>query len=285
MLLRKFIGWGLGVGFVLLGARWRAVRQYDREGAILSFCTHNPKPEVLEGVLAWLAKRGFSFISTEELLQMREGALPWRRRCAWVTFDDGWEAFEEACLPILERYHCPVTLFVSPKEIERGQVWTNSIFAETKDMRPFYGLPAEERYAQVDAILARIGNPRRLATAETLQRLERHPLVRLENHTYTHLSCHSRPLEEVMAEVNKTQAILNAWTGRTPMFCCYPFGHHTQETDQALEGMGVIPVTLTPGVMTLDGIGKHRNMMYDTVSVTENLGRILGAWVRVKPTR
>ncbi len=164
----------------------------------------------------------------------------------------------------------------------RGQVWTNSILAEHPDLKAYYPLPAEERYARVDVILGRIGNPRRLAPEAELRRLAHHPLITLENHTYTHLSCAARPIEEVLDEVKTTQSILTQWTGRTPKMCCYPFGHHTSESDQALIDIGIIPVHSNPGTMTLQSIGSVRNMFHETMTTAENIGRVLGAWLNVK---
>ncbi len=282
MNLRKFIGWCVAILFIVTGRRYRCVRQYDKKGNILSFYTHNPKPEVLEEVLKWLSRKGFAFISTDELLAIKDGQMPWRRRCAWLTFDDGWAGFEEKLLPILEKYHCPATIFVPPKEIERGQVWTNSIMSAVEDITSYYALPAEERYEKVDKVLKKVGNPRHLASKEELIRLSQHPLITLENHTDTHISCASRPVEEVIAEVRNVQDILTEWTGRIPRLICYPFGHYTIEIDTAMKKMNLTPVHSNPGIMSLETIGLHRNMFHERMTTSENVGRVLGAWVEVK---
>ncbi len=73
MNVRKLIGWGIATAFAVIGMRRMALRQYDKEGNVLSFFTHNPTPKVLEGVLAWLSTHGFTFISTDDLIQMRQG--------------------------------------------------------------------------------------------------------------------------------------------------------------------------------------------------------------------
>ena len=282
-MIRKLIGWGVATGFALLGVRARALKRYSSPGTVLSLFGHDPKPEVLDALLRWLTRHGFTFVSTDEVLAMRAGAKPWQLRTAWLTFDDGWAGFEAQLLPILEKYHAHATIFVAPGETARGQIWTNSILsavsAETIDR--LYMLPVAERYAEVDAVLAKIGNPRRLAPEEELRRLATHPLITLENHTYSHLSCGNRPTEEVLAEVEKTQQLLTDWTGRVPKLCCYPFGHYTDATDAGLRAMGLIPVHSNPGVMTVNALGDCRNMFHETMGVTENVGRVLGAWKKV----
>ncbi len=284
-LIRYSAGWLIAMFFVIVGKRFRCLKQYDKDGAVLSFFTHNPSPEVLDGVLKWLTKQGFTFLSTDEMLDMCAGKTSWRKRVAWLTFDDGWDGFEKKLLPILEKYHCPATIFVPPKEIERGQIWTNAIQLQSGGIKSWYSLPAQERYAKVDAILAEIGNLRKLMTESALRRLARHPLIVLENHTYTHLSCASRPVNDVVSEVELTQKILVEWSGRLPKLCCYPFGHCTNATDEAIVRLGLVPVQTNTGVMTLQTIGRVRNMFHETMSLAENVGRILGAWIKVSPLK
>lgn len=285
--MRSLLGWGIAMSFVLIGARRRAVRAYDRAGRVLALYGHDPRPWVLEGVLGWLKRAGFSFVSTDELLAMQAGELPWRPRTAWLTFDDGWAGFEADLLPILEKYQAAATIFVAPGETARGQVWTNSISSAVppEEISRLYGLAAEARYAAVDAVLARIGNPRHLAPEAELRRLAKQPLVTLENHTYSHLSCSHRPVAEVMAEVQHTQQILTDWTGRVPRLGCYPFGHFTEEMDGALRVAGLIPVHSVPGQMDLEKMGNCRNLVRDNFGVLENIGRALGAWVPVRNRR
>lgn len=285
--MRSLLGWGIAMSFVLIGARRRAVRAYDRAGRVLALYGHDPRPWVLEGVLGWLKRAGFSFVSTDELLAMQAGKIPWRPRTAWLTFDDGWAGFEADLLPILEKYQAAATIFVAPGETARGQVWTNSILPAVgeAEVERLYGLAVEARYAAVDAVLARIGNPRHLAPEAELRRLAEHSLVTLENHTYSHLSCSHRPVAEVIAEVQHTQQILTDWTGRVPRLCCYPFGHFTEETDGALRAAGLIPVHSVPGQMDLETMGNCRNLVRDHFGVLENIGRALGAWVPVRNRR
>lgn len=285
-MLRKLIGRSIALWYVLSGARRRAVRRYDVPGTVLSLFAHDPSPAVLDSVLRWLKQHGFAFVSTDALLEMVEGRRPWKSRTAWLTFDDGWAGFERSLLPVLERYGAAATIFVAPHETARGQIWTNSVMHDVpgETWTGWYALPPEERYRQVDEVL-KGDNLRRLADEAELRRLARHPLITLENHTYTHLSASHRPVEEVVAEVRKTQAVLTEWAGRIPRLCCYPFGHWTEETDWAIVAERLIPVHSEPGIMTLATFGSVRNMCTDTMSASENVGRILGAWPTVRVRR
>ncbi len=280
---RKWIGWLVAQAYALAGVRWRALRRYDRSGTVLSIVTHCPSVSALDAVLAYFVGEGFVFLSADEFLAMKAGALPWRKRVAWLTFDDGWGGFERNLLPVLEKHRVPVSLFIAPQETARGQVWTNALLPDITDWAPFFPLSADERYRCVDRLCDGKIRLRALADAAELARLARHPLVTLENHTLTHLSCAKRPSAEVMDEVRRTQKILTEWTGRAPRLVAYPFGHYTSETNRLLREEGLVPVTIDPGVMTLDVFGGKRNMFYDETTTAENIGRVLGAWPKVKP--
>lgn len=281
--LRKLIGWGVGTAFVMSGKRCRQLSGYDEPGTVLSMFGHNPRPKVLDDLLDWLVRRGFHFISTDDLFSIRDGSAEWSPKTAWLTFDDGWAGFEKGLLPILEKHDVPATIFVAPNETERGKIWTNSVMGIVPGWQAWYGKPASERYALVDAALSSaMPSPRQLATKDELCRLAHHPLVTLENHTYTHLSCSHRPVGEVIDEVARSQGILEKWTGRVPRLVCYPFGHCTKETDAEIKQMGLVPVSSYPGKMTMKTIGTCRNMFHDVMGLRENAGRVLQAWLTVK---
>ena len=285
--VRKIIGWGVATAYCLSGSRWRQVASYRRPGAILAVFGHAPCPDVLEDLLKWLICKGFHFISTDELLAIRAGEMSWKPQLAWLTFDDGWAGFERGILPILRKYNVPATIFVSPNETERGKIWTNSVMGIVDGWQAWYGMSSLDRYGAVDKVLAKLPHDshrleRQLATREELCRLVADPLVTLENHTYTHLSCSSRPVSEVLEEVAKAQDVLFEWTRRKPRLVCYPFGHSTAKTDTAIQSLGLIPVKSFPGRMTIDSVGECRNMFHDSMGVQENVGRVLQAWPRVK---
>lgn len=283
-MIRKLIGQAVAWRYIMTGARRRAGRRYDVLGTVLSLFTHNPSSAVLESVLRWLKRQGFTFVSTDALLETAEGKRPWMPRTAWLTFDDGWAGFEENLLPVLERYEAHATIFVAPHETERGQIWINEVLPciGIERATSWFAMSAGDRYREVDGVLMGSNNQRRLADEAELRRLARHPLVTLENHTYTHLSASHRPVAEVIEEVRKTQEILFVWTGRMPRLCCYPFGHWTEETDRAIVAEGLIPIHSEPGVMTLATFGSVRNMCTDNMGAAENIGRVLGAWPTVK---
>ena len=287
MTKRYLLGQIVASMYALVGMRTHSVAGYRNNGQILSIFGHNPSAEVLASLIKALIKRGFSFVSTDELIAMSNGDTAWSPYTAWLSFDDGWSGFEGNVLPVLKRYNVPATIFVAPGETARGNIWTNSVmeFISVEEWTRWYRLPAAERYEKVEDVLANRNVDRHLADSDELKRLAGEPLVTLENHTYTHLSCSSRPVDEVAEEIERTSHVLTEWTGRKPRLCCYPFGHWNAQSDGCIRDLGLIPVKSDPGRMTLETIGACRNMFHDTMSLSENLGRVLGAWPKIHSPR
>lgn len=277
-MIRKVIGWGIAQWFILSGARKRKLKEYDNKNTVLSLVGHDPTPEELEKILQWLIDHGFTFVSTDQLLNKN---LP-KGRKAWLTFDDGWTSFK-SFLPIFAKLRVPVTLFVAPHETERGQIWTNSIMSAVsmERIRGIYKMPLCEREKIVDEILAKIGNPRKLLTKEELVELAKSEWVTLENHTWSHLSCSHRPVADVVEEIKKANEILQEWTGRKCRLVCFPFGQYREGSYNAVLEMGLHPVTCEAGLMTIDKVGEYRNMFRENVSFSENICRCLNSWLKV----
>ena len=282
-IFRYIAGWVVGVFFVVTGRRARQMERYDEPGAFLSIVYHDPCARVFVGVIKWLIKHGFTFVSPDELFMIRDGRAQWRPRMVWLSFDDGWLNFKTRIMPILEKYSIKATLFIAPHETKRGWIWTNSIMphAPFEKLREMYSWSADNRYAVVDAILAEGHNARQLMDEPTIRELAHHPLITIENHTLTHLSCSHRPVSEVILEVKDAQKILQDWTNRVPRMVCYPFGHCNKDTDEAVKRFDLAPVRLDAGVSEIHDIGAHRNLVCDRYSITENVCRALNAWVKV----
>ena len=278
--MRKIIGFIVGAIYVCLGIRAWKVHKCRKPGTILAICAHNPKICVLEALLQWLSKNGFAFTDPDELVAMKEGRMAIRGSLVWLSFDDGWKGFSEKILPLLEHYNAKATIFVPPHETENGYLWTSIVKTtgnRTKTVE-LYKKPLKARENDIKKLTATFSPKQTLMRRDELIKLSQHPLITLENHTWSHLSCFHRPVEEVVDEAKKTQKILKAWTGRTPKFMCYPFGHCGKGCDEALNQIGLIGVHSDNGIGTLAEIGRYRNMIRDDMSNLETIGRALDAW-------
>ena len=263
MPLRRLAGWLVASAYATVLARRRALDRITRAGT-LPVVVHALPAAELERLLAWLKSHG----AIDRL---------------WLSFDDGWATLWD-CIPVLERYGVRTKVFIAPGQTLRGTIWTNEAAqcgVPPQVRRGWYPLGEEERNARLDA--ARRGGfrpARKLLDREQVVALSRHPLVEIENHTWSHLSATHRPVEEVVSEVRRTQETLAEWTGRTPEMVAWPFGRGSRELDARMERLGLSAIYTRQGYE----LPFCRNMAREGVSFRENLGRILGAWPKVGET-
>jgi hypothetical protein len=70
------------------------------------------RPETFQGRMMWLAKKRFPVISLSEALKcLDEGNL--KPGSIVLTIDDGWAGVMDRALPVLRKYHFPVTVYIA----------------------------------------------------------------------------------------------------------------------------------------------------------------------------
>lgn len=261
MIFRREIGWLVAQMYVVSGRRSLICCRCRREKLVVPILFHGPTPCQLDAILG------------ELICLVGADALE-------LSFDDGRREVKD-CIPVLEKYNIPASLFISPGEILRGYNWAESPIARQCGFSRLCSLSAKER----DAELASAGMPfssDELLTVDDICRLSSHHLVEFGNHTWSHMSCSSRPIDEVLDEVGRAQAQIEEWTGRRPSKFSYPFGHDSEELDRVIRSRGLVPYSLRPGLAPCRGDGRFRNMANEDMSLAENIGRLLTAWPEVR---
>ncbi len=265
-MVRRLTGWLVAIAYAMAGARRRVVRML-RAGASLPVVVHAMPAWQLEKTLAWLKAKGV----LDRL---------------WLTFDDGWSQVKDY-VPILEKYGVKAKLFIAPGETMRGNVWTHAAImtgVPAPIWRSWYNLSEAERYRMLETVHETISasacTARSLLTKDEVISLSKHPLISIENHTWSHLSATHRPVDEVLDEIRRAQMELIIWTGRAPEYVAWPFGRGNKELDVRVKELGLTPVYTRQGY----DAPCCRNMAIEGVSFQENLGRVLDAWPKVGET-
>ncbi len=260
---RRLTGWLVAIAYAVVGARRKVVRRL-KAGASLPVVIHSMPAWQFEKILAWLKANGV----LDRL---------------WLTFDDGWVQVKDY-VPILEKYGVHAKLFIAPGETMRGNVWTHAASVAgvpAQTWRSWYKFSEAERYRMLDGrSLAFDTMKSELLTKDDVIALSKHPLISIENHTWSHLSATHRPAEEVIDEIRRAQVELIIWTGRASEYVAWPFGRGNEELDGRLKELGLKPVYTHQGYE----VPYCRNMAIEGVSFQENLGRVLGAWPKVGET-
>jgi peptidoglycan/xylan/chitin deacetylase (PgdA/CDA1 family) len=76
-----------------------------------------------EWQMAWLSRRGYSAVTMETLLAMRQSRSDLPRRTVAITFDDGFAALMDHALPVLERHGFLATFYLVAGFPENRATW------------------------------------------------------------------------------------------------------------------------------------------------------------------
>ena len=180
-------------------------------------------------------------------------------RAVALTFDDGFRSVATHALPILERYRCPMKLYVCESIIDGGLLWLNKLsvvlgrldgnaledFLTAALARPA-GAPRREPIIEcieyfapgrttevVDDFYSRFalaGTPRLFLDESEIRTLLEHPLVEVGSHTRLHLPQHSLNDADRHDEIVVAHRDLVARFGSGIRGFALPFGYRTHFT-------------------------------------------------------
>ncbi len=144
----------------------------------------------------WLASGAVEVVSLDALLKLPDDA-----EALAITFDDGFQNFEDEAAPLLLDHGLPVTVFVVTDRAGRNNAWNSS---------PQRGIPT----------LPLLGWPAlaRLAAAG----------VTLGSHSRTHCDLAQATRAVLMSEIQGSAERLRMETGIAPRHFAYPYGSNNR---------------------------------------------------------
>lgn len=131
------------------------------------------------------------------------GGAPLQRDAVVITFDDGYEDFVYAALPILRKYNAPATLFVSGGLVDP----------------------------------AALGNEKPLVDARHGQALK-DPLVALGSHAISHAKLTRLSPAEALHEIVGSKKGVQEIFGSDPQFFAYPKGSYSAQLEEMVRDAG-----------------------------------------------
>ena len=158
--------------------------------------------ERLESQIRYLQKRGYRFLTAEELL---EEGVP-RNRTVVLTFDDGFHTWLTDVAPLLERLGVRGTFYIAPGILGR-QHWRVPGDA---------GRLLDEEGAK--------------ALAETG--------MELGSHAMSHLDLRLADGRDLAYELGESKAVIERFTGRPCRTLAYPYGLYDERVTQAAAEAG-----------------------------------------------
>jgi peptidoglycan/xylan/chitin deacetylase (PgdA/CDA1 family) len=246
----------------------RLARALDRQGYDLVLNYHNVSPRAFAAHAAFLRASKVEVVSLDHWLAARP--RPFGPRVA-LTFDDGYAAFVDTIVPILETHCLPATWFVPTALVGTAEVlWFDRVRASVlhtrcdrvelqgriwklRDWSRSYVAAAltaalkrterRHRGPEVEALLARLGEAPadalrnlRLVSPQALASLS--PLVEVGSHSHTHPELSQLDEAEIAEELATSKRLLEQWTGRAVPHFAYPSGDHDGRVVAALRAVG-----------------------------------------------
>lgn len=224
--------------------------------------------------VAHFLEQGYQFVSPKMIVA---GLNPVNNH-AMITFDDGYFNNLRA-LPVLEEFQVPAVFCISTNHVVSGKAfWWDVLYREGSKN----GLSSEEvdrarsefkrmRTRDVENKLASEFGSACLQTASDLdrpmtpgelQKLAKHPMATIGNHTCDHAILTNYPLSEVREQIRGAQEMLGTLTGKPPLLIAYPNGNVSTDIVKTARDAGLaVGVTVQSGPNRIDRGGQIRDIL------------------------
>ena len=290
--IRISIGFILAEILILLGYLRRARKNSLEQGVITPIAFHNPPERLFRKMAVWFWKKGFTFISTAQLIDILSGKAECPRGAVWLSLDDGWRGNLTSVLPVAVKYQIPITIFVCTGTIEEGSFWWRKIM-QFPDLIPSGFRDADTLKKQTEEVRrqiiqhideAGVSLPREAMTVEEVKKISEIEQIELGAHTDTHPvlpNCSEKQIEDEIAESKRK---LEEWTGKNITAFAYPNGSFNGRERVILEAKGYKLAATTediPGGINSDPYLFPRHIVMDDGSFAENICHALGIWAPV----
>jgi peptidoglycan/xylan/chitin deacetylase (PgdA/CDA1 family) len=173
-----------------------------------------------------------------------------RRGAICISFDDGFEDFATAALPILRQYRLPSTLFVATGLVGKDEHWSTW------------------------------ARPRRFLDWSELRDLAAED-VEVGGHTVSHSRLSALPLDAVTRELRECRAALASELPRWLDAIAYPYGDQSTDVRRLARETGYRAGFLAGGLwgnrLGSDPFALSRHMVLPSLSPAR-LRRVIGGW-------
>jgi peptidoglycan/xylan/chitin deacetylase (PgdA/CDA1 family) len=218
-------------------------------------------PDHLETVIVNLIKRGYCFVSLDELYAVLKEGKKSSEKLIVITLDDGYRDNMEYGLPVFRKYNVPVTIYITncfPNQtaiywwylLESRIYNANQLTIETDTIKKEYSwktiqqgvalypeirnllkaLPKKDfaktvnHSFQVDDTFHAEQCKKMALTWEEIKQLSNESGVNIGAHTMNHLSLSTLTDEDLHNEIATSKLELEEKTGKTPEHFAYPYG-------------------------------------------------------------
>lgn len=230
-------------------------------------------PDFLEETLKIYITKGYRFLSLDELPQIMAKPF-WKiqKRFVCITFDDGYRDNYEVAYPILKKYNCPFTIYVTTDFYEyKANLWwyvLDDLLMKhnqlvLSDGTQYNTASISDKNEAFKAIHVRLSQlkPQLLRetfdnwfsaynysfeekvkalsmTSNQIKEISKDSLCSIGSHTITHPRLANMSADEQEVELKVSKVKLERLIEKNVMHFAYPFGNHNADSIQLAESCG-----------------------------------------------
>ena len=271
---REILGWWL----------YNIGKLCNKNEKFLSLYFHDPTPQLFEQIVKWCKKRGYRFIDIKECYDILSSKSDIKEKVAYLSFDDGWKSNLEL-IPIIEKYNCPITIFVSTEPVDSGNYWWEFADASKKKGKKISMKFLEEKsfYKELAQLKANHQLERSSITEDELIAMSEHPLISIQSHTVNHpilINCSQETLDKELVE---SKRYLEDKTQKRIFAFSYPNGDFGEREVKAVKNAGY-KIAFTTKANKISATDIENLLLVPRKAINtnggkyENLSKITGTW-------
>jgi peptidoglycan/xylan/chitin deacetylase (PgdA/CDA1 family) len=166
-------------------------------------------PREFTAQIEYLASCGYTTLTLNDLVHLRMSGSQLPPRPVVLTFDDAYADFGDTVLPVLLRYRCTASLYVTTGAVGRTNFWVKG---------------------DVPRAILTWGELREVATTN----------VEIGAHSITHRAMDALPAQDLRAELFDAKAQLEDQLGQEIHTLAYPFGFESKRVRAAAATAGYL---------------------------------------------
>ena len=193
MKLRKIVAMFYSIYLIKSGKIEKKIKECIENKLIISVYFHNPSKKLFENSVKWFLKKGFQFISVQELYDLLKNKEDIPSKKIVFTVDDGWKENKKNIVDVALKYKIPVTIFATVDPINNGsrfwwsitnEAYKNKIIKE--NINEIKNLENKERIKLVEKAKLSTKNKIESLNKSELVDISKNKLITIGSHTINH---------------------------------------------------------------------------------------------------
>jgi peptidoglycan/xylan/chitin deacetylase (PgdA/CDA1 family) len=290
--IRNILAYGYAKLLYLNGRIDKAVKEGLMGNHILSIYFHNPDKGLFEKCIKWLKRKGYKFLSVDELIQIRDGLIQFPKGGIIITVDDGWKENIPNIVMISKKESIPVTIFITAEPLKSmNSYWWSyvkkaiQLKIQVQSIEELKKIDNSERVNIINELRSKIIIEKQSMTITELKEINKYKTISIGSHTISHPILTKCSDLESSNEIKSSKDELEKVIEKSIKYFAYPNGNYGLREIENLKKNGytaafsTIPDYLTKG--NLDKTFQYpRFEILENVSFAENICRITGVWFK-----